>query len=119
MRDIHFTRAGMRSMPFKLRAYSHAWLINNGWPSALPANMRPGAERVYPVVKAAVGISLNSNSTFIRPAVPIIRRAMENAVMDCHAEGKIEDALLVKDRMNDAKDYTIRKLFGRVSTQWA
>ncbi len=101
-------------MPFKMRAYSHAWLSNNNWPSALPAFMRPRAERVYPVVKAAVGISLNSNSSLIRSALPIIRRAMEGAVMDCHADGKIDNAPLVKERMNDAKDSTIRKLFGRL-----
>ena len=112
--EIHYARTMVDSMPFKLRAYSHAWLVNNGWPTGLPDHLKPKAQRIYPTIKPAVGIAIGSVSSLVAPAIPIIRGCMENAVMECYADGKIEDALLVRNKMDEAKTSAMRKLFGHV-----
>lgn len=108
---LHLARTQARSMPLKLRAYSHRWLIERGMPSQLPDRLRPTAERLYPVVAEAVGISLNARSELIKPIVPLLRGAMENAVLEAYGDGE-KDPSIIRGRMNEAKSTAARKLIG-------
>jgi hypothetical protein len=108
---LHAARTQMRHMKFDLRAYSHAWLCERGYPSMLPDNMRRRAERLYPVVLSAVGISVNSAHEEVRRG---ILTAMEYAVLEAEADGKLTDSPHVKRRMMQARERERLALFGRI-----
>lgn len=107
---LHHARTQAESMPLKLRAYSHRWLLDRELPSGLPDPLKPRAERLYPRNVEAVGISVNG-SPLIRPALVEIRTAMEHAVEDAFAERRTDPAF-VSARMQEARRKTARKLFG-------
>lgn len=96
----------------KSRAYSHRWLLDHGLPSGLPDKLRPRAERMYPVIADVIGIACGSASEAMRPALPIIRGAMETVVLDHYADG-VKDPLVIKPRMLDARKNAIKKLFAK------
>jgi hypothetical protein len=100
---LHRARTEMPSMPLKLRAYSHRWLLDHGYPSALPDELKPRAERMYPVVTEGVGISVHT-SRLLRPVGLMIRGAMEGAVMDAYAGAKTPDPAFVRARMMEARE---------------
>ena len=106
----HRARTESRAMPMRARAYSHRWLEDRGYPSGLPDELRPKAERLYPKVVAAVGISVNARG-LMAPIVPHIRVAMEHAVEECFADGHRETEI-VRPRMMAAKAKTVRQLLG-------
>ncbi len=96
---------------FSKRAYSHRWLTERGLPSQLPDKLRPRAERMYPKIVTAVGIACGSNSPLMSPIVPFVRRAMEEAVLDCYAEGDT-DPVHIKSRIMDARGREVSRLVG-------
>ena len=104
---IHRARTEMPSMRFRLRAYSHRWLVDNGYPSALPDELRPRAERIYPSIVEGVGIAVKTSS----PIKKIILEAMSVSVLDAYTE-KIVNPIFVKERIMAAREKTIKKLFG-------
>lgn len=108
---LHNARTQCNSIAFDLRAYSHRWLTERGFPSGLPDNLKPKAERLYPRVVSAVGISVNAKSEFMKPIVGLVRNAMEHAVLDAYADGR-EEPVFVKQRMMEARERTIQKLLG-------
>jgi hypothetical protein len=108
---IHITRTFSDFIPFRLRAYSHRWLQDHGYPSKLPDHLKPRAERIYPQIVDGVGIAVKAGSDLFKPVVGIIRGAMSDAVLECYADNRKEPEF-VKARMKDAKDKTIRKLLG-------
>lgn len=110
---IHRARTEMASMRFRLRAYSHRWLIDNGYPSALPDEFKPRAERLYPQIAEGVGIAVRAMSELMRPAVKVIQGAMTDAVSEAYADGRT-DAGYVKGRIMAARQETVRSLFGRL-----
>lgn len=107
---MHMARTAAESVPAKLRAYSHRWLVERGLPSQLPDRLKPDAERLYPVTVGAVGISVNSRHEVVRDSV---RGAMEDAVADCYANGD-ESPTIVKPQMMAAR---VRELRG-LGLQW-
>lgn len=109
---MHMARTACETVSFKARAWSHRWLGERGLPSQLPDRLKPSAERLYPRVAEGVGISVNCRNPFMRPAMGEVRRAMEDAVADCYANGDTSP-LIVKPRMAEARSRTMRKLFGR------
>jgi len=109
---LHRARTEARSVPLRLRAYSHRWLCDEGLPSGLPDALRPVAERMYPVIATGVGISVNFTAQGLRPAKDIIERAMADSVENSFADG-VHDPQVVKARMFEAKAKTMRQLFGR------
>lgn len=108
---IHHARTQTESIPLKLRAYSHRWLLDNGFPSGLPDALKPSAERIYPRVSESVGISVNFRSPILAPITHLVRGSMEDAVMDAYAEKNTEPAFL-RARMAEAKSTAIRRLVG-------
>jgi hypothetical protein len=106
---LHRARTQSDAMPLEKRAYSHRWLLDRGFPSGLPDALKPQAERLYPRVVEAVGISVNSRHPDVAAEV---RGAMEKAVLEAHADGRISDTTFVTARMQEARKRTIKQLFG-------
>lgn len=106
--EMHLARTISKTVRFKFRAYSHAWLLEHGYPSALPDELRPKAQQLHPVVAHAVGIAVKSN---IPEVGDIIRRAMMDVVENCYADGKT-DPLYVRTHMLEARKIAKRKLLG-------
>lgn len=111
---IHHARTQAQSLPIKARAYSHAWLTERGLPSGLPDELKPAAERLYPRVADAVGISVNTKSELLRPIVEPVRGAMSDAVLEAYADGRTDPAF-VRARMHEARTRTISRLLGSVA----
>lgn len=107
---IHRARTEMPRIALRLRAYSHRWLLDHGYPSELPDELRPKAERIYPRIVEAVGISVTSTSEAFRPAAKLVERAMSDAVQEAYADGRT-DPVFVRARMAEARARTIDKLF--------
>jgi hypothetical protein len=105
LRTLHLARTQSEALAAHLRRYSHQWLTERGLPSALPESERPKVAR-------AVGISVNAGSELFRPIVGFVRSAMENAVLETFADGHEDDDALVRRRMMEAKQTTVRKLLG-------
>jgi hypothetical protein len=104
---LHHARTRARSMPFRARAYSHAWLCERGMPSGLPDELKPRAERLYPRQAKAVGIAVNT----LRGKTELTRtleQAMANSVLHSLADG-IDDAALIKNRMIEAFRKAIKR----------
>lgn len=111
---MHHARTGAESVAFAKRAWSHRWLCERNWPSGLPDALRPNAERLYPRVAEAVGISCTATNPMLAPAVAIIRGSMEDAVSECYADGRTEPAF-VKERMQAARHRAAKHLFGSIA----
>lgn len=112
---MHHARTQACSVPMRLRAWSHRWLTERGLPSGLPDILRPRAERLYPVAIGGVGISCNASSPLFKPIVGLVQRGMEAAVLDVYADTKHRghpDPLLVRGRMREARERTVKKLLG-------
>lgn len=112
---MHRARTEAESLPLRPRAYSHRWLSERDLPSGLPDRLKPSAERLYPVVAQGVGISVNTEQDWLKPAMGEVRGAMECAVLDADAEGRLSDTPFVKARMSEARDRTLKALFGCLS----
>jgi hypothetical protein len=110
---IHRARTEAKSIGLRKRAYSHRWLLDNNYPSGLPDYLRSKAERMYPRIVEGVGISLATTSSIVKSALPIIRKNMSDAVMECYASREIEPSF-VKRRIMEAKKRITRELFGHI-----
>jgi hypothetical protein len=111
--SLHIARTGAESIAFRLRAYSHSWLVERGFPSQLPDRLKPRAQRLYPRVVTGVGIAVMSRSAEMRPVAERLRLVQAEAVEDCYADGR-EEPEYVKARMAEAKAKERLALFGRV-----
>jgi hypothetical protein len=109
---LHHARTQSPAMPLKARAWSHRWLLDHGLSSGLPDELKPKAERLYPRVVEAVGISCNARSELMRPIVGLVQGAMENAVAEAFADGRT-DTPFVRARMAEARAKTVKQLIGR------
>jgi hypothetical protein len=85
--------------------------MERGYPSLLPDELRPRAQRIYPVIASGVGIAVRSKYREIKLAV---EGAMRDAVLEAEAAGRLTDAPFVKARMSEARTLAVKKLFGRV-----
>jgi hypothetical protein len=108
---MHHARTQSHTVGFRHRAYSHRWLTERMLPSALPDQLKPSAERMYPVVVEGVGVSVNFRSPDMAPAALEVRGAINEAIQDCYADGRTEPAF-VTQRMDEAKRRTLKALFG-------
>ena len=109
---IHMARTQAEFVPLRQRAYSHSWLIDHNLPSQLPDALKPLAQRLYPRIVDAVGISLNFRD-LLKPIKPTVLKAMENEVMDLWASNKKEGSL-VRRRLREVRDTTVNKLMGKL-----
>lgn len=114
--SLHRARTEAASVSLKHRAYSHRWLLDNGYSSGLPDNLKPKAERLYPKIAKGVGISVNTRSEYLKPAMLLVRQAMENAVLEADADGKLDDTAFVKERMNEARNAAKKQIGLKLSS---
>jgi hypothetical protein len=112
LRMLHLARTASETLNARLRFYSHQWLLERNLPSALPDHLKPSAERMYPRVVKAVGTAVHTSSELMRPIVPLVREAMSNAVLETFADGHQDDSDIVRRRIMEAKQTTVRKLLG-------
>lgn len=110
LKMLHLARVQSDAIGAVQRAYSHRWLLDHGLESPLPDHMKPKAERMYPAIVEAVGISVNGKGIF-KPIVTQVRGAMEAAVLECFADGD-RATEIVRPRMMEAKDRTVKQLLG-------
>lgn len=108
---LHRARSEAASIGLKLRAYSHRWLLDHGYPSGLPDELKPKAERMYPRIVDAVGISVRASSPELLPLAMEVEQAMSDAVAEAYADGR-KDPAFVKERMFGARTIVRRKLLG-------
>lgn len=108
---IHSARTQAASMPLRLRAYSHQWLLANGLPSQLPNDLKPKAEQMDFKFSFGVGIGMKMATTDPqkRAVGQLIQRAMGEAVEEAFADRRTETVFL-RQRMVEAKERTIRSL---------
>jgi hypothetical protein len=99
---MHYARTQARSIPLRLRFYSHAWLCERGLPSGLPDQLKPTANRLYPHEVRAVGISVKALSEASVPRARAIEKAMSDAAMECYADG-VTDVATIRGRMSEAR----------------
>jgi len=112
LKTLHIARTSCEKLAFWKRAYSHSWLEERNLPSRLPDHLKKRADRLYPRVVGAVGISINFKAPDLKPAGDMIQSAMSAEVEDCYADGRQEPDY-VKPRMLEAGRSERRKLFGR------
>jgi hypothetical protein len=98
---MHYARTHAGSVQLKLRAYSHAWLVERSLPSGLPDELKSFAERLYPREVTAVGIAVGTLSGVKTPVAKILEAAMSNAVSEMYADG-VTEPTLVKSKMLEA-----------------
>jgi hypothetical protein len=108
---MHMARTSLKTLPLRRRAWSHRWLAERDLPSQLPDELRPRAERMYPIVAEGVGISVNTKNPLLQPLVGHVRKSMEDAVSECYAD-KRTDPVFVTARMTEARERTYETLLG-------
>lgn len=109
--SMHMARTQAEWLHDQKRCYSHAWLTERGFPSQLPDNLKPKAERLFPVIAEGVLVSINTNSPAFKPVAAEAQRAACDAVEDCYANGDTDPAL-VRSRILEARERTFRTLAG-------
>ena len=109
---IHIARTQASSIKERLRFYSHRWLLDEGYPSMLPDKLKPRAEREYPQIVEGVGIAVRGLSPLSQSVAPIIRRAMEDVVLDAYAGTSSVNPVKLKKHMMDARSCAYKKFLG-------
>ena len=102
--SMHMARTAIANIPFRHRAYSHAWLTERSFPSQLPDALRPRAQQICPVVVSAIGIATYTRS----PVALAIRKAMMDAALDAG----INESALTRRAIADARAKARRQLLG-------
>lgn len=110
--SMHMARTQLAILPIEARAWSHCWLVERGLPSQLPDELKPKAERMYPIVVEAVFVSANSNSPMLKPVAKLVQAAMSDAVLEAEADGRLSDVPFVRARIQDARAKTFKQLLG-------
>jgi hypothetical protein len=78
----------------------------------LPDGLKPRAERMYPRIAEAVGISVTASHPLLKPVAASVERAMADAVEDAFAQGRREPEFL-RARMQEAREREHR-FFGQL-----
>jgi hypothetical protein len=96
---LHYARTKLGNMPQRLRFYSHCWLRGHDLPSALPDHLKPKAERMYPIIVQAVGVSSGGLGGSKGAFNYAIQDVMRDAVLETQADGHDLASPVVKHRM--------------------
>ncbi len=111
---MHTARTMTQGLTLRARAWSHRWLCERGLPSSLPDDLKPKAERIYPRVVEGVLISV-LNRRGMEEAKPLVEADIAEVVADAYARGKTDPAY-ISGLMADAKERSMRSLFGKVAS---
>lgn len=101
--SIHMARTATERLPFRFRAYSHSWLTERKYPSQLPDELKPRAERMYPRIVSAVGICVASVSNRKTDYHRYVMGKLADVVENFYADG-IEDPIPIKAAMKEVHD---------------
>lgn len=97
---LHMARTQTVSIAFRARAYSHRWLVDHSLPSGLPDHLRPKAERTFPGVVNAVGVSSQGGPGYRKSAFNrAVEQVMADAVRETYADGHEHQPHIVKARI--------------------
>lgn len=109
---MHMARTQAAKVTFRARAYSHRWLLERGFPSQLPDELKPRAERLYPEVVECVGVFVGTpTSDVLKPVAVAVRDAMLDAVQDAQALGE-QNPDVIRSRALEARSATLKTLLG-------
>ncbi len=72
----------------------------------MPDELKPKAERIYPRIVEAVGVSVKAMGGNI-PLAKAIERAMSDAAAEAYADGNRNPAF-IKQRMQEARERVMR-----------
>lgn len=109
---MHLARTQAAKVTFRARAYSHRWLLERGWPSQLPDELKPRAERLYPEVVECVGVFVGTPaSDALKPVAAAVREAMLDAVQDAQALGE-RSPDVIRACALEARIATLKTLLG-------
>lgn len=106
---LHAARTKCPALRMKARAYSHAWLLDRGLPSLLPDELRPRAQRMYPVIVSAVGFAMKASSDPMRAILPMVSKEVADAIQEAADDGRLLDAPFVRARIRETKNRAIRR----------
>lgn len=109
---MHVSRTMANSIPENLRIYSHNWLKERSIPSMLPNDLLPKAIQVKQTIAEAVGISVRASSELMKPVAVEVRKAMENVVLDMHANGDMHRTDIMRARMQEARQNVLKATVG-------
>lgn len=107
---LHIARTEAESVSLAKRQYSHRWLTERSLPSRLPDRLRPNAEQVCPKLARAVGIAFVCRNPATGLALPLIEKAMQDAVLEAASDNRLHDSEFVKQRMHEAQHRERRAL---------
>ncbi len=115
---LHHARTQLKSAPFNLRAYSHHYLVRNGYPSALPDDLKPAAERIYPTTTPATGFAALFRPRILRPLKAPVEEAVTEVILDAYGTDKVHkiDHGKLKVGMLEKYDETVDKLAGKITS---
>jgi hypothetical protein len=105
---MHGARSQLDNIPLRFRQYSHAWLTERGLPSQLPPHLWE-KEPFVPRIVEGVGIMVAASSEELEPAALMVRRKMEDVVLDAYADSNSPDPKVLQARMMEARK---RELLG-------
>lgn len=109
---LHRARTQCRAIGLRLRAYSHKWLLDHGYGSGLPDELKPVAERIYPRKVEGVGVAVRMPKAFAA-AGEEIQREMNVVILDEYNSKPVVNPSKLHLGMLEARDRTKRALFGR------
>lgn len=109
---MHMARTQAVKVTLRARAYSHRWLLERGFPSQLPDELKPHAEQLYPEVVECVGVFVGTPaSDVLKPVAAAVRDAMLDAVQDAQASGE-RSPDVIRARALEARTTTLKTLLG-------
>jgi hypothetical protein len=106
---MHGARTQLDNIPLRYRQYSHRWLTERDLPSHLPPPLWE-KEPFVPRVVEGVGIMVAASSEELEPAALLVRREMENVVLDAYADSSSPDAKKLQERMMLARKKELNSL---------
>lgn len=112
---LHHARTRSNVVRLRDRVYSERWLVDQGYPSALPDELRALGDRLYPRIVEGVGISVAVSSEFMRPVGDALVHAQAVVVADAYNSGPVVDAVKLKAAMEEARLAEKKRLLGSVS----
>lgn len=110
---MHRARTETSSISQRSRFYSHRWLTERGFPSGLPDELKPSAERMFPVKADSVGLSMNVKNPVFAPAAVVVQDAVNYKILEMYADGD-KDPKIVHPEMMRVRTNTWKKLVGRI-----
>jgi len=108
---LHLARCGTGTLPLKLRAYSHRWLVERNIPSPLPDEIRPECERLYPRIADSVALCFRASNPAFKEVAAYAQHKASLAVEEMWAEND-KDPLRVRNRIKEVKLQSEREMLG-------